>query len=122
MEQSLKRSIILEHYQNPKNKCLLNDDSYEKINMNNESCIDEINLEIKYVDSGSEHYNDQVAVGLIGDQSVHKDVLLSTVSNLTVYVVNSKNTNSNQNTNTTKNTENKNDNSKSDAIIKGFID
>lgn len=61
-----------------------------------------INLEIKYVDSGSEHYNDQVAVGLIGDQSVHKDVLLSTVSNLTVYVVNSKNTNSNQNTNTTK--------------------
>ena len=81
-----------------------------------------INLEIKYVDSGSEHYNDQVAVGLIGDQSVHKDVLLSTVSNLTVYVVNSKNTNSNQNSNTTKNTENKNDNSKSDAIIKGFID
>lgn len=81
-----------------------------------------INLEIKYVDSGSEHYNDQVAVGLIGDQSVHKDVLLLTVSNLTVYVVNSKNTNSNQNTNTTKNTENKNDNSKSDAIIKGFID
>ena len=81
-----------------------------------------INLEIKYVDSGSEHYNDQVAVGLIGDQSVHKDVLLSTVSNLTVYVVNSKNTNSNQNTNTTKNTENKNYNSKSDAIIKGFID
>lgn len=81
-----------------------------------------INLEIKYVDSGSEHYNDQVAVGLIGDQSVHKDVLLSTVSNLTVYVVNGKNTNSNQNTNTTKNTENKNDNSKSDAIIKGFID
>ena len=81
-----------------------------------------INLEIKYVDSGSEHYNDQVAVGLIGDQSVHKDVLLSTVSNLTVYVVNSKNTNSNQNSNTTKNTENKNDNSKSDTIIKGFID
>ena len=81
-----------------------------------------INLEIKYVDSGSEHYNDKVAVGLIGDQSVHKDVLLSTVSNLTVYVVNSKNTNSNQNSNTTKNTENKNDNSKSDAIIKGFID
>lgn len=81
-----------------------------------------INLEIKYVDSGSEHYNDKVAVGLIGDQSVHKDVLLSTVSNLTVYVVNSKNTNSNQNSNKTKNTENKNDNSKSDAIIKGFID
>lgn len=81
-----------------------------------------INLEIKYVDSGSEHYNDQVAVGLIGDQSVHKDVLLSTVSNLTIYVVNSKTTNNNSNNNASKSTENKNDNSKSNAIIKGFID
>lgn len=47
MEQNLKRSIILEHYQNPRNKCLLNDENYKKINMNNESCIDEINIEIK---------------------------------------------------------------------------
>lgn len=44
MEQNLKRSIILEHYQNPKNKGLIEDDRYCKINMNNESCIDEVNL------------------------------------------------------------------------------
>ena len=81
-----------------------------------------ITLDIKYVDSGNEHYNNQVSVGLIGDQSVHKDVLLSTVSNLTIYVVNSKTTNNNSNNNASKSTENKNDNSKSDAIIKGFID
>lgn len=43
----MKRSIILEHYQNPKNKGLTNDNEYLKINMNNESCIDEINLEMK---------------------------------------------------------------------------
>ena len=47
MDQDLKRSIILEHYQNPKNKGLIEDDNYIKINMNNESCIDEINLMIK---------------------------------------------------------------------------
>lgn len=47
MDQNLKRSIILEHYQNPKNKGLIEDDSYIKVNMNNESCIDEINLMIK---------------------------------------------------------------------------
>lgn len=81
-----------------------------------------ITLDIKYVDSGNEHYNNQVSVGLIADQSVHKDVLLSTVSNLTIYVVNSKTTNNNSNNNASKSTENKNDNSKSDAIIKGFID
>ncbi len=47
MDNNLKREIILENYQNPKNKGLLNDDSYLKTNMNNESCIDELNLEVK---------------------------------------------------------------------------
>lgn len=47
MDQNLKRSIILEHYQNPKNRGLIEDDSYIKINMNNESCIDEIDLMVK---------------------------------------------------------------------------
>ena len=51
MDQNLKRSIILEHYQNPKNKGLIVDDSYIKVNMNNESCIDEVNLMVKLVDS-----------------------------------------------------------------------
>ena len=47
MDQNTKRSIILEHYQNPKNKGLIDDDTYIKINMNNESCIDEIDLMVK---------------------------------------------------------------------------
>lgn len=47
MDQNLKRSIILEHYQNPKNRGLFEDDSYIKVNMNNESCIDEVNLMVK---------------------------------------------------------------------------
>lgn len=47
MDANLKRSIILEHYENPKNKCLLNDETFLKENMNNESCIDEINIEAK---------------------------------------------------------------------------
>ena len=47
MDQETKRSIILEHYQNPKNKGLINDETYIKINMNNESCIDEVDLMVK---------------------------------------------------------------------------
>ena len=43
----MKRSIILEHYQNPKNKGLIDDDTYILVNTNNESCIDEINLMVK---------------------------------------------------------------------------
>lgn len=50
MDQNMKRSIILEHYQNPKNKGLINDETYIKINMNNDSCIDEVNLMVKLED------------------------------------------------------------------------
>ena len=51
MDSNIKREIILENYQNTKNKGLLNDDSYMKVNMNNESCIDEVNLEVKIEDN-----------------------------------------------------------------------
>lgn len=51
MEHELKRNIILEHYEHPKNKGLIQDDSYKFVNMNNESCIDEINLMVKIKDN-----------------------------------------------------------------------
>jgi len=47
MNEDIKKMIILENYQNPKNRGLLNDSSYKKINTNSESCIDEIDLEVK---------------------------------------------------------------------------
>ena len=50
-DNNLKRTIILEHYQNPKNRGLIDDDSYTCVNMNNESCIDEIDLMVKIIDN-----------------------------------------------------------------------
>ena len=47
MDQEFRRSIILEHYQNPVNKGLIEDNTYIKVNTNNESCIDEIDLMVK---------------------------------------------------------------------------
>ena len=47
MNSEIKRNIILDHYQNPRNKGLTGNKDYKTINMNNESCIDEVNLEIK---------------------------------------------------------------------------
>lgn len=47
MDSNLKRELILEHYQHPKNKGLIDDDTYIKVNMNNESCIDEVDLMVK---------------------------------------------------------------------------
>ena len=49
MDSEIKRNIILDHYQNPRNKGLTGNKDYKTINMNNESCIDEVNLEIKVV-------------------------------------------------------------------------
>lgn len=47
MNEDIKRTIILENYQNPKNRGLIKDDSYELKNTNSESCIDQIDLQIK---------------------------------------------------------------------------
>ena len=47
MDSNLKRSIILEHYQNPHHRGLIDDETYIKANMNNESCIDELNVMAK---------------------------------------------------------------------------
>lgn len=51
MEHELKRNIILEHYEHPKNKGLIKNNTYKTVNMNNESCIDEINLMVKIKDN-----------------------------------------------------------------------
>ena len=50
MDQNLKRSILLDNFQNPVNKGLIDDDSYIKINTNNESCIDELDFMLKIED------------------------------------------------------------------------
>lgn len=83
-----------------------------------------IKINVRYVDSGSEYYNSDVAVGLVGNQSVHKDVLLSSVSEITIYVVNSKETNNNVSENKSDNSSKSNDNKeqlKDDDIIKNMI-
>ena len=47
MDKDIKRTIILENYQNPKNRGLISDDSYNKISTNSKSCIDQIDLQMK---------------------------------------------------------------------------
>ena len=50
MKEEIKKMIILENYQNPKNRGLVDDDSYKVINTNSESCIDQVDLQIKIED------------------------------------------------------------------------
>ena len=47
MDENLKREIILDNYQNPVNKELIDDDSYLKVNQASESCIDNLDFMMK---------------------------------------------------------------------------
>ena len=47
MDENLKREIILDNYQNPMNKELVDDDSYLKVNQASESCIDNLDFMMK---------------------------------------------------------------------------
>lgn len=48
MDSELKREIILENYSHPFNKVENDQTGYIKVNSNNESCIDNINLYLKF--------------------------------------------------------------------------
>lgn len=93
-----------------------------------------ISLSIRYVDPGSDFYNGDIAVGLIGNQSVHENVLLSTVNELIVYIVNSADTTSDDKPNSSSNDKDNNDkdnknnnneddeNNEIDQIIEDFLE
>jgi nitrogen fixation NifU-like protein len=50
MDENLKRDIIIDNYQNPMNKELIDDDSYLKVNQASESCIDNLDFMLKVED------------------------------------------------------------------------
>lgn len=51
MDDNLRREIILDNYQEPMNRGLIDDDNYLKVNTNSESCIDNLDFMMK-IDDG----------------------------------------------------------------------
>lgn len=47
-DPQLLREIIMDHYQHPRNRGLVDDESYKKINMNSETCIDNLDIQVKF--------------------------------------------------------------------------
>lgn len=78
MNDNFKRSIILDHYQNPHNKGLIDDDAYTKVNMNNESCIDELNIMVKIEDGIIKDikYDGEACAICTSSASIMTDVLI----------------------------------------------
>ena len=50
MDDNLRREIILDNYQEPFHRGLIDDDSYKKVNTNSESCIDNLDFIMKIKD------------------------------------------------------------------------
>lgn len=50
IDKNLKREIMLDNYQNPFKKGIPDDNSYIKVNTNNESCIDNLDIQYKIKD------------------------------------------------------------------------
>lgn len=51
MDEKLKRDIILEHYQSPFHKGLVDNENYIKINSRNASCVDNIDVMVLVEDN-----------------------------------------------------------------------
>lgn len=47
MDSKFKREVMLEHYQKPINKGLIEDSTYQKINTRNASCVDNVDIMLK---------------------------------------------------------------------------
>ena len=79
MEAEMKRSIILDNYQDAKNRGIPNDmDGYIKINSNNDSCIDNIDIYVKLNNDLIEDikFEGEACVIAISSTSILSDMLI----------------------------------------------
>ena len=47
-DPQLMREIIMDHYEHPRNRGLVDDQTYQKVNMNSDSCIDDLDIQVKF--------------------------------------------------------------------------
>ena len=78
MNSELKRSIILDKYQNARNRGVPDSQDYMKINSNNQSCIDNIDIYVKLNGDIIEDikYEGEACVIAISSTSILSDMLI----------------------------------------------
>ena len=78
MDVDMKRSIILDNYQDPRNRGIPSEDGYIKINSNSESCIDNIDIFVKLNGDLIEDvkFEGEACVIAISSSSILSDLLI----------------------------------------------
>ena len=91
MDNELKRTIILDNYQEPKNRGIpSNKEDYIKINSNNQSCIDNIDIYIKLNNNVIEDikYEGEACVIAISSTSILSDLLIGKTKEEAINILN----------------------------------
>lgn len=83
MDNDLKRSIILDNYNNARNRGVPSEDGYIKINSNNQSCIDNIDIYVKLNGNMIEDikYEGEACVIAISSTSILSSMLIGKTIN-----------------------------------------
>ena len=78
MDAEIKRSIILDNYQDARNRGIPNESGYIKINSNNDSCIDNIDIYVKLKDDIIEDikFEGEACVIAISSTSILSELLI----------------------------------------------
>ena len=78
MDVDIKRSIILDNYQDAKNRGIPTESGYIKINSNNDSCIDNIDIYVKLNNDVIEDikFEGEACVIAISSTSILSDLLI----------------------------------------------
>ena len=91
MDETIKREIIMEHYQNPLHRHEIKDDSYVKVNTSNQSCIDNLDIYLKVEDNIIKDiaFNGEACAISISSTSIMIENLIGkTIEDATYYINN----------------------------------
>ena len=72
------REIIMDHYENPRNRGLVHDDSYKQINMNSSTCIYNLDIQVKVDDDKIEdiRYDGEACAICTASTSIMTELLI----------------------------------------------
>ena len=94
MDPNLRRDIILDNYYNPSNKEVVDDAKYIKVNSNNESCIDNIDLYLLIEDNVIKDIKfdgEACAISTASSSIMTKELIGKSLEEAEKYIVNFEN-------------------------------
>lgn len=90
MDKEMRKAIIIDNYENPRNRCIPIDDGYIKVNSNSVSCIDNIDIYVKVEDDiiKDVKYEGEACVIAISSTSILSELIIGKTINEAKDIIN----------------------------------